>query len=105
MAYKELILCGNKHCDHIATNKTIMKLQMQHLKKMMKSCKSSNNKPKCAEMYNKQNPNPKFKILNNKKEECIRKHCKEKQTKVHTILFSSNKKKKKSKKSKKKSKK
>ena len=93
MVYKELILCGNKHCDHIATNKAIMKLQMKHLKKMMKSCKSYNNKPKCAKSYNKLNPNPKFKILNNKKEECIRKHCKEKQTKVHNILFSSNKKK------------
>ena len=44
-------------------------------------------------MYNKQNPNPKFKILNNKKEECIRKHCKGEQTNFKNILFSSNKKK------------
>tara|TARA_B100000768_G_scaffold128156_1_gene118765 strand:- start:891 stop:1202 length:312 start_codon:yes stop_codon:yes gene_type:complete len=102
MSYKELILCGNKKCNHIATNKDIMKLQMKHLKKISEDCKNSNNKPKCAKIYNKQNPKPKFKILYDKKEKCISKHCKKKKTKFHDNLFGNSKKIKKSKKLKKK---
>jgi hypothetical protein len=76
----DLIACGNKHCDHIATIKKISKLQKQYFKSL-KKCFSmnNNNKKKCIKS---QTDKSKHLKLNKKRSKCINKNCKKKQNKL-----------------------
>jgi hypothetical protein len=81
---KDLIKCGNKHCNHIATNKQISKLQKKYFKSLQKECfpMNNNNKKKCIKKQTKKAKH--FKLFN-KRTKCIKKHCKEK--KILNNLF------------------
>ena len=41
---KDLVACGNKHCDHIATNEEISKLQKEYFKSLLTECFPIKNK-------------------------------------------------------------
>ena len=50
----DLIACGNKHCDHIATIKKISKLQKQYFKSL-RECFPIKNKKKKKRMFRQKN--------------------------------------------------
>jgi hypothetical protein len=84
---KDLIECGNKHCNHIATNKKISKLQKEYFKSL-KECLPMKNKKK-KDCIDKQTKKAKHFKLNKKRSKCIDKNCKEKQL-LNSIIKSNN---------------
>jgi len=82
-SFKEIIKCGNKYCNHIATNKKINKLQSSFIKETFDKCKDLKDKPKskrkCVENKKKTSSNyKKFKTLYNKRTKCMTKNCESK---------------------------
>ena len=74
----DLIACGNKHCDHIATNEEISKLQKEYFKSLLTECVPIKNKKEKKKCIKKQTKKSKHLKLNKKRSKCIDKNCNEK---------------------------
>ena len=75
---KDLIACGNKHCDHIATNEEISKLQQEYFKSLLTDCIPIKNKKEKKKCINKKTKKSKHLKLNKKRSKCIDKNCNQK---------------------------
>jgi hypothetical protein len=76
---KDLVACGNKHCDHIATNEEISKLQKEYFKSLLTECFPIKNKKEKKNCITKQTKKSKHLKLNKKRSKCIDKNCNQKQ--------------------------
>jgi len=96
-SFKEIIKCGNKHCNHIATNKEINKLQYSFIKETFDKCKNLKDKSKRKCVENKKKTSSKYKkfmTLYNKRTKCMTKNCESKRQ-LNKIINKSKKKKRK----------
>ena len=85
---KDLIACGNKHCDHIATNEEISKLQKEYFKSLLTDCIPIKNKKEKKKCINKKTKKSKHLKLNKKRSKCIDKNCNQKKQILNSIIKS-----------------